>query len=127
MTKYTKRGMPLVRNCETQTEAQFWAMFRNALRKLTMYWKPGNAYLKDIRRPNQGENKKLRFEYPCEQCQHWFRREDVELDHKVECGEINSWQTLAQWGERAFIEKDQGWQCLCSTCHRIKTNSTRKQ
>lgn len=122
MTKYTKRGIPLVRNNETMTEAQFWGMFRNALRRLTMLWKPGNAYLKSIRRDRQSENKRIKFEYPCEHCFKWFRREDIELDHKIECGSLRSFEELAKWCSRAFIEVDGGWQSLCSTCHRIKTN-----
>lgn len=127
MPKFTKRGVPLVRNNETLTEAQFWSMFRQAMRKLTMHWKPGTAYLNSLRRENQSDNKKLKFEYPCEHCKQWLRRDEIELDHVVECGSLSSWQELATWCERAFIEIDGGWQALCAECHRIKSNKTRSE
>lgn len=126
MTKFSKRGVPLIRNHETMTEAQFWSMFRNALRKLTMHWKPGHMYLRSIRRDSQSENKRQKFEYPCEHCKQWFRVDEIELDHKAGCGSLNSWETLAIWCERAFIEIDGGWSCLCCSCHQIKTNEDRK-
>lgn len=125
MAKFTKRGVPLTRNDETMTESQFFNMFRQAFRKLTMQWKGGTAYLKEVRRENQSDNKRLKFEYPCERCKKWFKRDEIELDHIKPCGGISSFEDLGIWASRAFIEKDGGWQSLCVSCHQIKTNEDR--
>ncbi len=126
MFKFSKRGVPLTRNNETMTEAQFWAWIKQALRRLTMQWKPGTAYLKDIRRPYVGPNKHQKYEYPCEHCNQWFSIKEVEKDHIIECGAFGSWEEVAIWGSRAFIEKHCGWACLCKPCHLKKSLENRK-
>lgn len=107
------------RNAGTMTEAAFWNMFKNALRKLSMYWKPNEGYLKTIRKPVTG--KRHKFEYPCADCGNWFKREEVERDHIVPCGHINSFESIGEVARRMFIEIDGGWQCLCKNCHKIKS------
>lgn len=104
------------RNAGTLTEAAFWNMFKNALRKLSMFWKSGEEYLKSIRR--KGEKV---FEYPCNVCGNWFPRKEVEKDHIIPCGGIKSFEDIGKVAERMFIEKDGGWQCLCKPCHKIRT------
>jgi hypothetical protein len=123
MAKRTKRGVLLTRNSETMTESQFFSMFRQALRRLTLRWRPRTDYLNALRRPNQSDNKRIKFEYPCEKCRNWFKRADIELDHITECGSIRTFADIGIWCSRAFIEKDGGWMLLCKTCHLAKTHN----
>lgn len=121
MTKYTKRGVPLTRNAETMTESQFFNMLRQAIRKLTMRWKPGQEYLKRFKRDNKSDNKRLKYEYMCEKCLSWLPRKDIELDHVTPCGSLTCFEDLVEFCRKAFIEVDGGWRVLCKSCHLVKT------
>ncbi len=115
------------RNNGTLTEAAFWAMFKNALRKLSMYWKPGEEHLKSVRRLNRNLDKpRQQYEYPCNMCKQWFSREEVDKDHIDPCGGISSFKDISRVAEKMFIEVDGGWQCLCKPCHSIRSKAQRK-
>lgn len=116
----------MTRNAETMTEAQFFSMLRQAIRKLTMRWKPGQEYLKRFRRANKSDNKRLKYEYMCEACNNWLPRTEVELDHIVPCGSLTCFEDLVEFCRRAFIEEDGGWQVLCKTCHLTKTKEDKE-
>lgn len=130
-TAYIMAKVIRTRNAGTLTEAAFWNMFKNALRKLSMFWKPGEEYLKGIRELKSKLNKesmsldllqsKSTYGYPCKHCLLWFTRKGVEKDHIVNCGHISSFVSLGEVAKRMFIETDEGWQCLCKTCHNKKT------
>ena len=121
MAKYTKRGVPLIRNAETMTESQFFSWLRSALRRLSIRWKPRTEFLKEIRRSYTGTNKKIKWEYPCKICKKWFIMKNVEVDHIVPCGSLKSFDDIGGFCDRLFIEKD-GYQLLCKECHNMKTH-----
>jgi len=108
------------RNGGRWTDAKYKATIKNALRKLSMYWRTGDDYLATIRRVKTEASGlgRHKFEYPCELCQKWFRRESIELDHKVPVGSADDWQGVI---DRMFCEID-GWNSLCVVCHVNKTN-----
>lgn len=130
--------VPKTRNHKTMTEAAFWGTVRSNIRKLSMYWKPGEAYLRSVRKlkievdPDLfrgkvaitiGDQKdRSTYVYQCEHCFYWFRRDDVDKDHIIPCGKLNCEEDLPGFYKRTFIEIDQGWQCLCKECHTIKSN-----
>lgn len=126
MVKYTKKGIPLTRNAETMTESQFFGMLRQALRKLSIRWKPGQTYLQRFKRDSQSDNKRLKFEYMCEHCENWFPRKEVELDHIIPCGTLTCFADLPEFCRKMFIEEDGGWQVLCLACHLTKTIEDRR-
>ncbi len=134
------RGLK-TRNGGRWTEAQFMSQFRNALRKLSMYWQTGKDYIKTIRYKSRFyhiklydewvDNMLLEENYPvvyvvdCEICEDTYRQTEIELDHKVPCGSLKKLEDLQGFVERMFIEQD-GWQVLCHSCHLKKTKEERK-
>lgn len=124
--KYSKRGVPLTRNSETMTEAQFFSMIRSHARRLSIKWRPRNDILKENRRPYIGPSKIRKWEYSCSMCNYWFNKTDIEVDHIVECGSIRSFEDIGPFYERLLIEKD-GYVVLCKSCHLVKTLANKIQ
>jgi hypothetical protein len=108
------------RNANTWTEAQFWGRIRSQLRKLSMYWIPRKEALEAVRRPNQSNNKKLKWEYQCSDCKNWFRQDGVEVHHDIEAGSLKCAEDLPGFVTRLFVEN--GWKVLCVACHKTKTD-----
>lgn len=120
---YTPRGVELTRASHTKTEAQFSAFILAALRKATKFWLPKMEKLHEGRRPNQSDNKRLKWENNCEQCKQWFPESEIEIDHIIPCGGISgeNWlDKVKPWIIRAFVEKE-GFQRLCKSCHSKKS------
>jgi hypothetical protein len=113
------------RNGGRWTEAAFWGMFNRDIDKRLMYWKCGDDYLNSLRRLKTEASGpgKHQYEYPCEHCKKWFRREGVERDHKISVGKVTCIEDFKTVIEGKFIEIDGGWQCLCIDCHLIKSNT----
>lgn len=124
---YTVRGVELTRAHHTKTEAEFIAYILSGLARLTKYWPPTIAKLREGRRPNQSDNKKLKWENNCEACLGWFPESQIEVDHIIPKGGISgeNWRDkVVPWLDRALIEIE-GLQRLCKTCHTKKTNEER--
>lgn len=103
------------------TEARFYSFLRSGLRQLSRRWPPlvrlaANA----VRRPSQSDNKRQKWEYQCQECQGWFMRKNIEVDHVVPCGSLRSLEDIAGFVERLFCETD-GLRVLCETCHAART------
>lgn len=118
---YTSRGAELTRASHTLTESEFFGKIISAIRRLTMFWRPKNDYLEGVRRAYTGSDKRTRWEYPCCACKRWFKRTDVEVDHKVPVGSLRCFDDAPGYLKRMFVEKE-GYQSLCKECHRRKTN-----
>ena len=99
------------------TEAAFWGWLRSGLRQMSRRWPPlVRQAINAVRRPSQSGNKRLKWEYQCEECHGWFPRKSVEVDHKEPCGSLRSLQDIAGFVERLFCEPD-GLRVLCEGCH----------
>ena len=99
------------------TEAAFWGFIRSGLRKLSMRWPPlVRLALDAVRRTNQSDNKRLKWEFQCERCEGWFARKEVEVDHIEPCGSLKSFADLSVFADRLFCESN-GLRVLCSKCH----------
>ncbi len=118
---YTPRGVELTRCSNTKTEAEFFSWIRSNCRKMTTRWKPRFDKLAEGKRKSESDNKRLKWEYSCEECEGWFPGSQIEIDHIVPCGGLNGWDKILPWFKNALVEID-GYQRLCKTCHRIKTN-----
>lgn len=108
------------RNAGTLTEAAFWQSIRSQLRKVSRWWKPIQLCKQNARRPNQSNNRRLKWEFQCNNCKQWFPDALIKVDHLQECGSLNCANDAGGFIERLFCEVD-GLQCLCSECHGIKT------
>jgi len=117
------RGGPKDFCSGTWTAAKFKGFIRNTLRRASMRWKPRNDAKIAARRPNESDNKRLKWEYQCCQCKNWFPDKEVEVDHIVPCGAIDGEGGLDGFVARLFCEVD-GFQILCKhNCHHGKTNT----
>ncbi len=122
---YTPRGVEATRNAHTMTEANYFAMILSALRGTTRFWKPATQKLESCKRPSQSSNKRLKFEYLCESCLTWCPRKSIQIDHIIPCGGINGYDKIVPWLKRAHVEE--GFQILCTTCHKKKTLEERNE
>jgi len=78
----------------------------------------------DARRPNQSDNKRMKWEYQCAHCHKWFPDKQVQIDHIAPVGKLNCMDDVVPFIERLVVEKD-GFQVLCRDCHQVKTNKER--
>lgn len=99
------------------SEAQFWAYIRSGLRQLSRRWPPlvRHVWLSS-RRPNQSDNKRLRWEHQCRVCGQWFKRAELHVDHIRPCGPLRSWEDVPRFLERLLCEED-GLRIVCERCH----------
>jgi len=122
---WSKRGVELTRCSNTLTEAQFFAFILSHCRRITARWKPKYDCLEEGKRPYTGTDKRTKFEYHCQGCDHYFKAKEIQIDHIIPCGGINGFDRIVGWFERALCEND-GFQRLCLACHLIKSNKERR-
>lgn len=111
-------------NQGTMTVAGFFGMIRQNLRKASRYWKPTLECKKRARRKSQSSNKRLKWEFQCNECKQWFPEKEISVDHIIECGALRSFDDLGDFAKRLFVEVD-GLQVLCKEHHDIKTKQYR--
>jgi hypothetical protein len=121
-----KAKLPKPRNGGTMTEAQYFGKLRTTLRRAFRWWTPMRLALEAAKRPSISSNKRLKFEYICCKCNHWFPRKEVEIDHVDPCGSLNTLADVAQFIQKLTPEDIDAFQILCKSCHQEKTNSERK-
>lgn len=113
------------RGNKNYTESAFWSMIRSGLRQKSRWWPPISLAKQNARRPYKGMNKRQKYEYKCNICNNWFPDKEVEVDHIIEAGSLQSGKDLEQFVERLFCEVE-GLQVVCKSCHQNKTNKARK-
>lgn len=113
---------PRPRNAGTMTEAAFWSFIRSAFRKRSLAWKPFVMAKRLARRAYTGTNKRQKFEYQCSECKHYFREDEIHVDHITPIGSLKSALDLPNFVEGLFCEVDK-LQILCLTCHACKTKA----
>lgn len=118
---YSVKGVELTRNFHTMTEAEYFSMILSALRRTTRYWRPATEAMKKASRPSESSNKRIKTEYQCNHCKEWFKGGDIQKDHIIPCGGINSYAKIVPWLKKAHIEDLSGFQILCKPCHKIKS------
>lgn len=114
------------RNNGTMTESAFWSFIRSALRNKSRWWKPITECKQQARRPYTGPNKRLKFEYQCNQCKGWYPEKQINVDHIIPAGTLTCSTDLAGFIERLFCEQE-NLQVLCETCHNKKTKAERNE
>lgn len=119
-----KSRVPKTRNSGTMTESAFWSFIRSALRNKSRWWKPITECKQKSRRPYTGPNKRLKFEYQCNECKGWYPEKQINVDHIIPAGTLTCSSDLAGFIERLFCEQE-NLQVLCERCHDAKTKLER--
>ena len=112
------------RNSGTMTESAFWSFIRSALRNKSRWWKPITECKQKARRPYTGPNKRLKYEYQCNQCKGWYPEKQINVDHIIPAGTLTCSSDLPGFIERLFCEQE-NLQVLCEKCHDVKTKLER--
>lgn len=107
------------------SEAKFWSFIRSALRSASSRWPPKYESLNAVTRPYVGPDKRRKKERQCAYCKGWFPTTGVQADHIVPAGKLSSWEDLVPFVQRMFVGIE-GFQCLCTACHNVKTQEERK-
>ena len=114
--KKARKRRKLTRNSGEWTEARFWTFIRSGLRRLSMRWQPKIEAKNAARRPNQGSNKRAKWQYQCASCKLWFYGKETQVDHIKPVGTLQRAEDLPLFVERLFCEAN-GLQVLCTGCH----------
>lgn len=109
------------RNSGTMTEAAFFAMIKNSLRKLSLRWIPMKQALELAQRPSEHENKLLKYEYQCAKCLNWFPKKDVEVDHIIPCGSFKAYEDIGNYVRNMLPENASSFMVLCKEHHLNKS------
>ena len=122
-----KKNVERPRNGGKMTESEYFSKIRSGLRRTFMYWYPMMLALKKASRPSQSENRRIKTEYQCEECKQWFKRDDIHIDHKIECGSLKTYDDIVPFIKRLTVEDPNMFQILCKAkCHQKKTNTERQ-
>lgn len=113
------------RNLNTWTESQYFSKIRSALRQAFRFWKPITETLKRSSRPYKGPNKRQKVEYLCSQCNQWYIKKNIEVDHIEPCGSLRSYEDIVPFLKRLTIEDLNGFRVVCKPCHRKITNESK--
>lgn len=122
--KKSRARTPPFKNYPSWSEAKFWGFLRSGLRSCYNKWPPKWEVLKEARRASKSKDKRLKWEYQCNECKKWHKQKDVSVDHIIPAGSLNKPEDIAGFVERLFVGVD-GLQLLCSKCHNIKTQKER--
>ncbi len=112
---------PKIRGNGKYTESEYFQRIRQFLRKAFQYWPPMQLALNKASRPSQSSNKRLKKEYQCNKCKKWYPRKNVQIDHKIECGSLNTYEDIVPFIKRLTVEDVNGYQILCKQDHSVKT------
>jgi len=115
-----KISSPRTRAGGEMTEARFFAFLRSGLRQMSRRWPPLVRHaMVAVRRKNESDNKRLKWEFQCATCRAWRPAKQVEVDHIVPCGSLKSFDDLRGFTERLFCEAE-GLRVLCNVCHALR-------
>lgn len=114
------------RNGNTWTESQYFSAIRSALRLKFRYYKPMQEALNRASRPYKGDNKRIKKEFLCSCCKKWVVRKNCEINHKIPCGSLNSYDDIVPFIKRLTCEDVNSYEILCKECHLKITNEERK-
>lgn len=106
------------------TEAGFFGFIRSGLRAKWVRWWPRYEALKDARRKYEGPDKRRKWEFICAVCNKWWQQREVQVDHIEPCGSLRSFDDLAGFVQRLFVEKDK-LRIVCIKCHHTLTEDSR--
>lgn len=105
-------------------DKKFFTWLRSGLRSMSRRYPPIFEALAAAKEAYKGDNVRQKFCYRCACCNGLFSAKEVSVDHRVDCGSLQSWKDVQSFMERLFCKKE-GLDVLCNSCHDIKTYSTK--
>ena len=103
------------------SNANAFMWVKRYIEAISYKWEPRSAALKKARRVSQLPDKRTKWEYQCNHCNHWFKQKEVQIDHIIPKGRYTK-DTFFVWLDRLFCPVT-GFQILCRPCHVIKSNT----
>jgi len=104
------------------SNAAFFGMLRAALRNKSRFF-PSVANCKErVKEPYIGTIKRRKWSYRCEDCHKLFDSKSIFVHHKIECGELNSFDDLPGFVKRLFCDS-KDLTAICDLCHSKKHNN----
>lgn len=107
------------RNGGTWSESRYYQQVRSALRRGFRFWKPMQDAAKAARVAVKGPRGQ-KWAFRCADCGKQFLRKDVQVHHKIECGQLKRPEDLAGFLERLTCEDVNGYEVLCKPCHSLR-------
>lgn len=123
--KKSRTRTPPYRHHPAWSEARFWSFIRSALRSAWSRYPPKYIVVANARRVSQSANKKLKWEFQCNECKDWFPQKETSVDHIKPAGTLRCYEDLPKFVEQLFVGVDD-LQVLCSACHASKTLKERQ-
>lgn len=109
-----------------KSQASFFTYLRGQLRQCwsrypaKLKWKQANLVL-----PPQGYTGRAKKLGECYYCNSMFAASHLEVDHKQQAGQCNSWETASQF-LRNLLDCNDNWVLACKPCHKIKSHAEKK-
>ena len=108
------------------SEAKFFSFIRSALRAAWSRWPPKYQLLAKAKRKYEGPNKRLKWEFLCNECKNYYPQKEISVDHIDPAGTLRTFEDIGLFCQRLFVGEDK-LQVLCSECHRQKTSQEREE
>lgn len=108
------------------TTAQFFSFLRSGLRAKFTRWPPKFAVITAAKRPYTGSNPRQKYEFQCSECLSYYQQKQIEVDHIVACGSLNTLEDLPGFVERLFCAKE-GLRVVCKPCHLKITRESKEK
>jgi len=113
------------KSLKKKAEFKFFQWLRSGLRSMSRRYPPIYEALAAAKVPYKGSNARQKVAYKCAACGgSEFSSKQVAVDHRVDCGTLQSWGDVKGFMERLFCGKE-GLDVLCNSCHDLKTYSTK--
>jgi len=109
------------------TEKFILSRIRATLRRLSMQMPAIRECKLRVRRAyTLGINPRQRYEFECNHCHEFFPEKQVQVDHVVPAGSLQSFDDVGPFARRLLFPDQKDLQVLCERCHGIKTQAERK-
>lgn len=101
-------------------EAKFWSWFSSNLRKVWNVHPTKLDYVKSVRFTKHVNFRPI-YHVKCASCKQDFPLKEIEVNHKVNCGNIKEEGYALRMMDVGF----EGLECLCKPCHAVVTYAER--
>lgn len=104
-----------------KNQTAFFTYLRGHLRLLWSRY-PAKISWKNTKlvNPPKGYNGRAKKLGKCHYCSEWFAASHLEVDHVIQAGQCNSWETSQQFLYR-LLDCNDNWVLACKPCHQIKS------
>lgn len=107
------------------SNARFFSFLRSALRSAWSKYPPKYTVLAKAKRKSESDNKRLKWEFQCNECNRWHPQKEVSVDHIIPAGTLKTFEDLPEFCRKLFCSEEE-LQVLCKACHDIKTKQERE-